>query len=249
MKPLAKALILVPAALSLLLAAPAGAQEGEPAKKATAPLDLSGDSEDIHLGDKEYSPYLDQGYPTRPYWGDTHVHTSYSTDAGMIGFRQIIGDVSSEFGEVPQQVLNMVANRVTQVREITENARSEIRSIVGEAIEEGLSEDETRAVLTERLDHAVDNLQSRARTIARTEVHGAYSEARKLAMDETRPVKKRWIAASDARDSHLACEAAGAIDYDDPFPNGLQYPMERGGPAGEVINCRCVLMPVYEGEE
>ena len=40
-----------------------------------------------HIGEKEYSPYLDIGYPQRVYWGDTHVHTSYSTDAGMIGNR------------------------------------------------------------------------------------------------------------------------------------------------------------------
>jgi len=40
-----------------------------------------------HLGEKEYSPYLDIGYPQRVFWGDTHVHTSYSTDAGMIGNR------------------------------------------------------------------------------------------------------------------------------------------------------------------
>jgi hypothetical protein len=38
-----------------------------------------------HIGEKEYSPYLEIGYPQRVLWGDTHVHTSYSTDAGMIG--------------------------------------------------------------------------------------------------------------------------------------------------------------------
>ena len=40
-----------------------------------------------HLGEKEYSPYLDIGYPQRVFWGDTHLHTTYSTDAGMIGNR------------------------------------------------------------------------------------------------------------------------------------------------------------------
>jgi hypothetical protein len=38
-----------------------------------------------HLGQKEYSPYLNIGYPQRVFWGDTHLHTSYSTDAGMVG--------------------------------------------------------------------------------------------------------------------------------------------------------------------
>ena len=40
-----------------------------------------------HLGEKEYSPYLDIGYPQHVFWGDTHLHTSLSTDAGMIGNR------------------------------------------------------------------------------------------------------------------------------------------------------------------
>ncbi|MEJ2136494.1 MAG: DUF3604 domain-containing protein [Desulfofustis sp.] len=42
-------------------------------------------TKDSHIGGKEYSPYLSIGYPQRVYWGDTHLHTSYSTDAGMIG--------------------------------------------------------------------------------------------------------------------------------------------------------------------
>jgi hypothetical protein len=35
----------------------------------------------------EYSPYLDQNYALRPLFGDTHLHTSFSTDAGLIGNR------------------------------------------------------------------------------------------------------------------------------------------------------------------
>ena len=42
-------------------------------------------TESGHLGTKEYSPYLNIGYPQRVFWGDTHTHTSYSTDAGMVG--------------------------------------------------------------------------------------------------------------------------------------------------------------------
>ncbi len=32
-----------------------------------------------------YSPYAGRDYPTRPFFGDTHVHTATSFDAGAFG--------------------------------------------------------------------------------------------------------------------------------------------------------------------
>jgi hypothetical protein len=49
--------------------------------------DIEMDPKNVTLGKAEYSPYLDRGYPDRVYFGDTHLHTSYSTDAGMMGCR------------------------------------------------------------------------------------------------------------------------------------------------------------------
>ena len=33
----------------------------------------------------EYSPYINRSFPQNVYWGDTHLHTTYSPDAGMVG--------------------------------------------------------------------------------------------------------------------------------------------------------------------
>jgi len=55
--------------LVLALGAPALAQDAPPAQP----------------GKRKYSPYPAQTFPNRVLFGDTHLHTSYSTDAGMIG--------------------------------------------------------------------------------------------------------------------------------------------------------------------
>ena len=34
---------------------------------------------------REYSPYVDDHFPNRVLFGDTHLHSSWSTDAGMAG--------------------------------------------------------------------------------------------------------------------------------------------------------------------
>ncbi len=65
--------LLIGAALILGCAGAVSAQHGSPARPATPA--------------REYSPNLTADYPDRVFFGDTHLHTSYSVDAGMIGDR------------------------------------------------------------------------------------------------------------------------------------------------------------------
>ena len=41
---------------------------------------------DLYPG-KAYSPYAQRVFPSRPLWGDTHLHTAMSVDAGLFGAR------------------------------------------------------------------------------------------------------------------------------------------------------------------
>ncbi len=62
------------AACCLLTALPASAQIHP------SPESLEG----LYPG-KAYSPYAQRGFPSKVYWGDTHLHTGYSVDAGLFG--------------------------------------------------------------------------------------------------------------------------------------------------------------------
>jgi hypothetical protein len=44
-------------------------------------------AEKVFQSKPSYSPYVGRHYPTRPFFGDTHLHTSYSMDAGAFGAR------------------------------------------------------------------------------------------------------------------------------------------------------------------
>jgi hypothetical protein len=52
---------------------------------AAAAQDIAVQEGDISIGGRQYSPYLHQSFPDRVFFGDTHLHTSYATAAGMIG--------------------------------------------------------------------------------------------------------------------------------------------------------------------
>jgi hypothetical protein len=72
---------LITGLLSLCLTLPAIADEqaGE--------MTLNVEAAAEHFQSRGYSPYADRGFPTRPLWGDTHLHTANSPDAFAFGAR------------------------------------------------------------------------------------------------------------------------------------------------------------------
>ena len=71
-------LLSVAAVLTVAIATPALAQDPVPPKEALR---------DAFPAQKHYSPYAGRNFPTKAYWGDTHLHTAMSMDAGAFGAR------------------------------------------------------------------------------------------------------------------------------------------------------------------
>ena len=73
--------LLGPLALSLVVSLPLAAADVTPGKDKIA-------TDEKHLvegiGQSDYSPYAGRDFPTQVYWGDTHLHTAVSVDAGTM---------------------------------------------------------------------------------------------------------------------------------------------------------------------
>jgi HK97 family phage portal protein len=126
--------------------------------------------------------------------------------------------------------------------------------IVG-AIERGVEAGKTIDEITKDVKAAAgaEALASRAEMIARTETLTAVSMGQAAAMEDAAKIipnlKKMWITAGDERvrgtpggpkSEFNHYELHGdVIDVGAKFENGLSYPREPGGEAGNVINCRC----------
>jgi len=52
---------------------------------------------------KTYSPYAQRSFPSNVYWGDTHLHTSLSLDAGLFG--NILGHEDAAWREAKRSSL------------------------------------------------------------------------------------------------------------------------------------------------
>ena len=68
--------------------------------------DINPPEEQFEEPKQEYSPFVDDHFPTQAFFGDTHVHTSWSTDAGMTGVK-LGPDEAYRFAKGEQVVSNL----------------------------------------------------------------------------------------------------------------------------------------------
>ncbi len=127
-------------------------------------------------------------------------------------------------------------------------------------IEQGLKEAQSIADIAQGIQDIATVSAGRAMTIARTEVLTAGSIGEAEAMKDTAELipnlVKVWLNSNDERvrgnpnglypDSeadHWRLMGA-VVDYGEKFENGLEFPRDPRGPAGETINCRCSMLAV-----
>lgn len=96
------------------------------------------------------------------------------------------------------------------------------------------------------LDAGGMSFMDRMKRDARTAVTGLDGMMATRAMAEQGFTRKRWVTRHDnrVRDTHRAADG-DTLPLSEAFIVGgypLQYPGDRNGPAGETVNCRCVLV-------
>lgn len=153
--------------------------------------------------------------------------------------------------------LNQVGNRLRGVPD-------EVYALIVREVETGLARNEGIPDISDRIRQILtasghDRWPNRATTVARTEAlaavnagvyNGAVQDAEQRG--DVAPMKV-WLATEDQRTRPTHNEADGQRTLlTSPFVVGgfeLLYPGDPRGPAQEVINCRCSILPVVLGEQ
>lgn len=161
--------------------------------------------------------------------------------AGELGGQQAINDLGLGIAfnlRNPQIMAELKERGVKITGNISANTLQDFRDTLYRTyMEEGMN---PREVAREIKGMFEETYKNRSMTISRTECGIAQMNVQNETYVRNGVKKKRWLAIIDAntRDSHIAMDGK-VVDIDEPFPNGLMYPLDPTGPPEEIINCRC----------
>jgi hypothetical protein len=118
------------------------------------------------------------------------------------------------------------------------------RDIISLELEKAYNEGLSVAEAVKRI-RSSDITKYQAERIVRTESTAAFNYGAHVAAGEFGyEMQKEWIEVKDIRTrfTHSHYGVGGQVrDYNERFSNGLLFPGDKAGAAGEVINCRCTV--------
>jgi hypothetical protein len=182
------------------------------------------------------------------------IESAIRTGASTI---QMIGDFD---------VKTMLAKRLEQLVSINETTRKllseKLHDVLAQSLAEGLTESQRAQRLISAAEEIGEQNLKRARTIARTEAHSAFSSGRSESAKQFGATHKRWVAdrfgaggkitdshGLEGGDGHRMFMHGEKQPINKAYSNGLMFPLDPNGRAEEVINCRCVEVYEFEDEE
>jgi len=164
----------------------------------------------------------------------------------MLGVRDT--DSSIDFNLFEPNIINAVKQRVGFFAEkINQSTANLIQEQLTLAFQNGESINEVSRRIDTIYKYSRDY---RSKRIAQTEVIGATNDGQLRAYQEAGMEAKEWLSARDerVRSSHqIDGQIVGITEsFRTNDGNHLNYPGDRssGAPAGDVINCRCTVLPV-----
>jgi HK97 family phage portal protein len=168
--------------------------------------------------------------------------------AVRLGANSIIESIGSSisFNINDPEVIGFLTSKPIKVSRVVNTVKAQIR----QAIIDGVSINESIEQIATRIKKVMSNAHRRAMTIAVTEVGSAISFARNLEIRDAGYKYRKWYTALDerVRSSHRSMHGR-VMEIGKPWIVGgasLRFPGDPSGPAREIINCRCIEIPVKD---
>jgi len=205
----------------------------------------AGDPSQLDGMEAEWSAFVET--EVGPYVSTLYRATALSTTIAASPPPRIAALMTPVINESAVAYSRVATNRIVGAgNALWGNVRSELTTTLqtGGTMEE----------LKETVERVTGYSEFRADTIARTEVMGAYNHGDNDAaqsLGEYGPIEKQWLAALDARTRESHVEANGqTVPFNADFMvGGNAMPFPGQGPPEEVVNCRCVVLHLYAGDQ
>ena len=134
---------------------------------------------------------------------------------------------------------------LARVQKINNTTRQKLASALARGVQAG----ESRTQLVDRVQTAMNANRERAQIIADTEVHTSIQSGSFESIRSSGAKFKTWLSSGDdaTRMSHRLLNGR-TIPMNERFENGCLYPGDPAGAPGEIIDCRCDVVPAEDDD-